>query len=199
MGVYRLSAGSVVIMFVCFSRHQALQTLPKKSMHKFGLKMQVCINWADLLRKQDLLYKNKYICTMYASTFCEQIEEKSSFLFLTEFTLFCFFPQHTWIPPTNKSLQESSCYCSRQNLFPQSTICFGNKREVFYTNRYKFFVHWIHGLRTPGEDIAFTDRPKIHSHSQIFRYGRCIFCLPHRPKFSYFFDLCLHWVSVFRD
>ena len=55
-----------------------------------------------------------------------------------------------------------------------------------------------HGLRTPGEEIAFTARPKIHSHSQIFKYGRSIFCLPHRPKFSIFFDLCLHWVSVLR-
>ena len=53
-----------------------------------------------------------------------------------------------------------------------------------------------HGLRTPGEEIAFTARPKINSHSQIFRYGRSIFCLPHRPKFSDFFNLCLHWVSV---
>ena len=54
-----------------------------------------------------------------------------------------------------------------------------------------------HGLRTPGEEIAFTARPKIHS--QILKYGRGIFCLPHRPKFSDFFDLCLHWVSVVRD
>ena len=30
----------------------------------------------------------------------------------------------------------------------------------------------VHGLRTPREEIAFTARPKIHSHSQIFRYGR---------------------------
>ena len=56
-----------------------------------------------------------------------------------------------------------------------------------------------HRLRTPGKEIAFSARPKIHSHSQIFRYGRSIFCLPHRPKFSDFFDLCLHWVSVVRD
>ena len=55
-----------------------------------------------------------------------------------------------------------------------------------------------HGLRTPGEEIAFTARLKIKSQSQIYRYGRSIFCLPHRPKFSYFFDLCLHWVSVVR-
>ena len=34
--------------------------------------------------------------------------------------------------------------------------------------------------------------------SQIFRYGRSIFCLPHRPNFSDIFDLCLHWVSVVR-
>ena len=57
----------------------------------------------------------------------------------------------------------------------------------------------IHGLRTSGEEIAVTVRPKIHFHSQIFRYSRSIFCLPHRPKFSDFFDLCLHWVSVVRD
>ena len=51
-----------------------------------------------------------------------------------------------------------------------------------------------HGLRTPGEEIAFTARPKINSHSQIFRYGQSIFCLPHRPKLSE-----LHCVSVVRD
>ena len=39
---------------------------------------------------------------------------------------------------------------------------------------------------------------KINSHSQISRYAGNIFCLPHRPKFSDFFDLCLHWVSVVR-
>ena len=54
----------------------------------------------------------------------------------------------------------------------------------------------MHGLRTPRQKIAFTTRPKIHSHSQIFRYVGSIFCLPHRPEFSDFFDLCLHWVSV---
>ena len=53
---------------------------------------------------------------------------------------------------------------------------------------------WNHGLRTPREEIVFTARPKIHSH--IFRYSRSIFCLPHQPKLSDFFDLCHHWVSV---
>ena len=56
-----------------------------------------------------------------------------------------------------------------------------------------------HGLRTPREEIAFTARPKIHSHSQIFRYGRSIFCLPHRPDFSDIFDLCHHRVSVVHE
>ena len=63
-----------------------------------------------------------------------------------------------------------------------------------------FYNHGLdHGLRTPREEMAFTAQPKIHSHSQIFRYGRSIFCLPHRPIFSDIFDLCLHWVSVVRD
>ena len=55
-----------------------------------------------------------------------------------------------------------------------------------------------HGLRTPREDIVFTAWPKIHSHSQIFRCGQSIFCLPHRPNFSDIFDLCLHRVPVVR-
>ena len=57
----------------------------------------------------------------------------------------------------------------------------------------------IHGLRSPREEIAFTARPKIQSQSQIFRCGQSIFCLPHRPNFSDFFDLCLHWVSIVCD
>ena len=61
-----------------------------------------------------------------------------------------------------------------------------------------FLIKTNHGLRTLGEEIAFTARPKIKSQSQIFRYGRSIFCLPHWPNFSDIFDLCLHWVSVVR-
>ena len=56
-----------------------------------------------------------------------------------------------------------------------------------------------HELRMPSEEIAFTARPKINSHSQIFRYGQSIFCLPHRPNFSDIFDLCLHWMSVLSE
>ena len=55
-----------------------------------------------------------------------------------------------------------------------------------------------HGLRTSREEIAFTARPEIHSHSQIFRYGQSMFCLPHWPNFSDIIDLCFHWLSVVR-
>ena len=60
------------------------------------------------------------------------------------------------------------------------------------------FFGIMHGLRTPREEKAFTAQPKIHSHSQIFRCGQSIFCLPHRPNFSDIFYSCLHWVSVVR-
>ena len=75
-------------------------------------------------------------------------------------------------------------------------------KQPFLVKRYKKeniqFLIFTHGLRTPGEEIAFTARPKIQSQSQIFRYDQSIFCLPHRPTFSDIFDLCLHWVSVVR-
>ena len=48
------------------------------------------------------------------------------------------------------------------------------------------FIHifkgQVHGLQTPDEKIALTARPKLKSQSQIYGYGRRIFCLPHRPK-----------------
>ena len=53
-----------------------------------------------------------------------------------------------------------------------------------------------HGLRTPGEEIAFTARPKIKSQSQCYRYGRSIFQLSHRPKVSDFFDLLMPSLDV---
>ena len=53
----------------------------------------------------------------------------------------------------------------------------------------------LHRLQTPREEIVFTARPKIQSQSQIVRYSRSIFCLPHWPNFSDIFD----WVSVVRD
>ena len=68
------------------------------------------------------------------------------------------------------------------------------KCKTFYSNTTSF--SHFHGLRTPREEIAFTERLKIQSQSQIFRYGQSIFCLPHQPSFSDIFDLYLHWVSV---
>ena len=70
--------------------------------------------------------------------------------------------------------------------------------QIWAVGRIGFFNSQLHGLRTPREEIAFTARPKIHSPSQIFRYGQSIFCLPHRPNFSDICDLCFHWVSVVR-
>ena len=79
--------------------------------------------------------------------------------------------------------------------FFESVQSFSN---LAVTKIHKASHRFLHGLRTPGEEIAFTARPKIQSQSQIFRYGGSIFCLPHRPNFSDIFDLCLHWVSVVR-
>merc|ERR1712051_747036 len=45
---------------------------------------------------------------------------------------------------------------------------------------------------------SLSARPKIKSQSQIFRYGQSIIRLLHRPKFSDFFDLYLHWVFIVR-
>ena len=81
------------------------------------------------------------------------------------------------------------------------TVYYYQHPQIWKPNDFKLIKRqfcFSHGLQTPREKIAFTARPKIHSHSQIFRYGQSIFCLPHRPNFSDIFDLCLHWVSVVR-
>ena len=92
--------------------------------------------------------------------------------------------------------------CSMNRLKSEGHLQKNSKKgqEISIKQDWKVFQSHscAHRLRTPGEEIAFTARPKIYSHSQIFRYGRSIFCLPHRPKFSDFFDFCLHWVSVVR-
>ena len=69
------------------------------------------------------------------------------------------------------------------------------KNKVSIPNRGQMW-----GARTTdaqkGNSLHCTARPKIQSQSQIFKYGRSIFCLPHWPNYSDIFDLCLHWVSV---
>ena len=93
-------------------------------------------------------------------------------------------------------------YEKRIKIMHGCPIRFGRKNLETYFAPFIFLDFRIvcnalfHELRTPGEEIAFTARPKIHSHSQIFWYGRRIFCLPQRPKFLDFFDFCLHWVWV---
>ena len=55
-----------------------------------------------------------------------------------------------------------------------------------------------HGLRTPREEISFTDGRKFNPNPKFLGTAEAIFCLPHQPNFSDIFDLCLHWVSVVR-
>ena len=85
------------------------------------------------------------------------------------------------------------------HLSEKCRVSFRNGVRVVFRPPGSHAIHIVaHRLRTPVEEIAFTSRLKINYHSQIFRCGRSIFCLPHRSKFSDFFDLCFHWVSVVR-
>ena len=78
-----------------------------------------------------------------------------------------------------------------QNVHRRIVLC--SASEILSNDAYDY------RLRMHSEEITFTARPKIKSQSQIYRYSRSKFCLPHRPEISDFFDLCLHLVSVFRD
>ena len=93
------------------------------------------------------------------------------------------------------------CMCQKQQLCCRVPEAFFRRHffQTLYLKCLVLIVQPSHGLWTPREKIAFTARPKIQSQSQIFRYGRSIFCLPHRPNFSDIFDLCLHWVFVVRE
>ena len=55
-----------------------------------------------------------------------------------------------------------------------------------------------HGLRTPGEEIAFTARPKFTPTPKFLGTAEAYFVCHIGPSFQNFFDLCLHWVSVVR-
>ena len=109
---------------------------------------------------------------------------------------------------TGEDLNSAACWVIRNHLKKITTFhstllflplspSFMYSRSISHIWGHNFYcMH--HGLRTPREEIAFTARPKIHSHS-LFRYRQSIFNLPHRPNFSDIFDLCLHWVSVVRE
>ena len=67
------------------------------------------------------------------------------------------------------------------------TDCRCRKADTSFWSRCDLSIHQPgHGLQTPGEEIAFTARPKINSDSQIFRYGWNIFCLPQIFRFLWF-------------
>ena len=55
-------------------------------------------------------------------------------------------------------------------------------KQLFLVKIMSLFNNLLHGLRSLSEEIAFTARLKINSHSQMLWYSRSIFCLPHRPK-----------------
>ena len=79
-------------------------------------------------------------------------------------------------------------------------ICSCTKAETvveFKAKNHKSYIIWTF-LICQSMDYERPVRKLPSLHPQIFRYGRSIFCLPHRPKFSNFFDLFLHWVSVVR-
>ena len=115
------------------------------------------------------------------------------FIAKISFIFFCFklYSRHNTIAPKLNGGEKKNAVADALPWEFLGYFCF-----LRFSFRFLHFSGWTHGLRTPREEIAFTARPKIHSHFQIFRYGRSIFCLPHWPKFSYFFDLCLHWVSL---
>ena len=83
------------------------------------------------------------------------------------------------------------CIC----LFVNASVFRFLELELSFTAYH--FKYWYTNYGHPV--MPFTARPKINSQSKIYRYGQSTFCLPHRPKISEFFDLCLHWVSVVRD
>ena len=77
----------------------------------------------------------------------------------------------------------------RSRNFHKRILRIGRARKWHFV-----FFDFGHELQTPCEEW-----PKIHSYSQICRCGQSIFCLSHRPKFSDFFNLYLHWVSIVCD
>ena len=156
-------------------------------------------------------------CSIYKSRKLRSCDRNQANLLLT-FGEVCWFQNKLWSPESMKDMSQAAlCWAADWThilLCGIMTPCFTYKdpldidRQTFILGSIPIHVvkgglsnsvdRDVHGLRTPREEIAYTERPKIHSHSQIFRYGRSIFCLPHRPNFSDIFDLCLHWVSVVR-
>ena len=115
---------------------------------------------------------------------------------LDHFVCQSWFLEALLVRQSDGELKNVSIYPNYNNLsrswLSQHFLCYLSSWNLI------LFQYISHGLRMPWEKIAFTARPKIQSQSKIFRYDRRIFCLPHRPKISDFFDLWLHWMSVVR-
>ena len=86
--------------------------------------------------------------------------------------------------------QPGSCSMTPQNWLRLK--CLSRDTNQFFGVEHGVGSGLAHKLQTPSEEIAFTAQPKIKSQSQILSYSQSMFCLPHRPKISNFFDLCLH-------
>ena len=146
-----------------------------------------------VLQKEELLTKI-YLYPWGSGFRCEKARDSPllrTMPFLPN-AIFCLMKKGLW-----RQKAEGDLHFYPPSLFFAMPIWFCLKGVITQVT----FVRFLgsrHRLRTPREAIAFTARPKTHSHSQIFRYGRSIFCLPHQPNFSDSFDLCLHWVSVVR-
>ena len=113
--------------------------------------------------------------------------------------------RHGWyMPPAFFKISRWTWFfkggCYLKEVLILNSFSFEGKDPRFTRLKPGFAVRLLqikeYGLRTSGEEIAFTARPKIKSQFQILKYGQSIFCLPHRPKISDFFDVCLHWLSM---
>ena len=93
----------------------------------------------------------------------------------------------------NQKISKGSFLYNEQKIETAAKLQYVSMLAVLALSQFLLDITANHGLRTPGDEIPFTTRPKIKSQSQIYMYGQSIFCLPHRPKISGYFDLCLHW------
>ena len=58
---------------------------------------------------------------------------------------------------------------------------------------------WPTDYRRPVRKSTSLHCPKSTPTAKFLGTAEAYFCLPHQLKFSDFFDLCLHWVSIVRD
>ena len=99
-------------------------------------------------------------------------------------------------PPDRAWIKCSCCTFNEDKPFSRGTVV-GKTGKTSVLTWFFGVEHGVgsslaHKLQTPSEEIAFTAQPKIKSQSQILSYSQSMFCLPHQPKISNFFDLCLH-------